>query len=445
MAHKITWRMFFLGLGTMLLAVVCAMGLFYRVYTVQVQKDVKNTGQIFAAGYEANGGQKSIDWYTGQVFRLTLITPEGDVLYDSATEGTLENHRDRPEVVQALKVGEGEDQRLSATLSVNTFYYAVRLSDGNVLRVSEDAKSLYAVFDGMVGWLLLFLCVLVIFSILTARHLTRTLVQPIIELGKHLDEAEKYLPYPELEPLTKALSADRDLRQNSEKIRRDFTANVSHELKTPLTSISGYAELISTGLARPEDVGTFVGNIQCEVKRMTALVNDIIQLTELDSMDSKAETMPEMGPLDLLEVAKKVTQNRQINAYQSHVTLLCQGNSQIVQGNEGLLEELCENLVENAIRYNRPGGKVWVVVGAEDGASFLRVRDNGIGIPKESQSRVFERFYRVDKSRSKEKGGTGLGLAIVKHVALLHGAKINLISQVGDGTEITVVFSHPKP
>lgn len=439
MGVKIKRRMFVLGLVMMLLAVGSTVFLFYQVFTRQMQKDVRMAGKLLAETYEA-GEEVPLDWYTKANVRLSLIGPEGDVIYDSEANGTLENHAGRPEVIGALKNGEGEDQRRSETLAVNTFYYAIRLSDGHILRIAEDTDSIYALFDKMLVWILLLLVLLALLSGLLAKHLTAQLVAPIVELGKHLDEAEAYLPYPELEPLTRALSADRDIRENNEKIRRDFTANVSHELKTPLTTISGYAELIATEMARPEDVAAFAAQIQTEVQRMTALVSDIIQLTELDTMSTVPEIALEVTSLDLLDIGKRTVHKRQINAMHSKVTLLCQGDSARIQGNETMLEELCENLVENAIRYNRPGGKVIVTVGVERGSPFLRVRDNGIGIPKDAQSRVFERFYRVDKSRSKEKGGTGLGLAIVKHIALLHKAEIELISQVGDGTEVTVRF-----
>ncbi len=441
MGVKIKRRMFLLGLVMMLLAVGVTVLLFDQVFSQQIQQDLRIMGVILAEAYEAEGEDATLEWCTQADIRLSLISEDGDVLYDSeAEEGTLENHAGRPEVVQALATGEGKDRRRSTTLSANTFYYAIRLSDGNILRISEDADSIYSMFDKMLVWILVLLVLLALFSGFLTRHLTRLLVAPIVEMGEHLDEAEAFLPYPELAPLARALSEDRDIRENNEKIRRDFTANVSHELKTPLTTISGYAELISTGMARGEDVPGFASQIQTEVQRMTALVSDIIQLTELDTMSTAPEIALEVQDVDLMEIAQKVCKKGQINAMKNKITLICQGNSTMVQGNEGMLEELCQNLVENAVRYNRPGGKVVVTAGTEQGSPFLRVWDNGIGIPKESQSRVFERFYRVDKSRSKEKGGTGLGLAIVKHIALLHKAKIELISQVGNGTEMTVRF-----
>ena len=225
-----------------------------------------------------------------------------------------------------------------------------------------------------------------------------------------------------------------------ERMRRDFVTNVSHELKTPLTSISGYAELIETGIAKPEDVPGFAQKIHVEASRMIQLVNDILQLSSLDNA-SEAGSEPEMETVDLLTVAKDCVERQKLNARRAYISLNCLGESALVHGNRALLDELCQNLCDNAIRYNRPGGKVQITTAcSRDGHCTLTVADNGIGIPKEAQSSVFERFYRVDKSRSKATGGTGLGLAIVKHIARIHNARIKLESQVDVGTTITVTF-----
>ena len=217
-------------------------------------------------------------------------------------------------------------------------------------------------------------------------------------------------------------------------MRQEFTANVSHELKTPLTSISGYAELIETGIAKPEDVPGFAQKIHVEASRMIQLVNDILQLSSLDNA-SEAGSEPEMETVDLLTVAKDCVERQKLNARRAYISLNCLGESALVHGNRALLDELCQNLCDNAIRYNRPGGKGQITTAcSRDGHCTLTVADNGIGIPKEAQSSVFERFYRVAT------GGTGLGLAIVKHIALIHEARIKLESQVDVGTTITVTF-----
>ena len=222
--------------------------------------------------------------------------------------------------------------------------------------------------------------------------------------------------------------------------QEQFLSDASHELKTPLTSISGYAELIETGIAKPEDVPGFAQKIHVEASRMIQLVNDILQLSSLDNA-SEAGSEPEMETVDLLTVAKDCVERQKLNARRAYISLNCLGESALVHGNRALLDELCQNLCDNAIRYNRPGGKVQITTAcSRDGHCTLTVADNGIGIPKEAQSSVFERFYRVDKSRSKATGGTGLGLAIVKHIARIHNARIKLESQVDVGTTITVTF-----
>ena len=223
-------------------------------------------------------------------------------------------------------------------------------------------------------------------------------------------------------------------------MRQDFTANVSHELKTPLTSISGYAELIETGIAKPADVPEFGRKIHVEASRMIQLVNDILQLSHLDSV-SETHAQPDMETVDLLDVAKDCVERQKLNAQRSFISLTYLGESARVLGNRDQLDELCQNLCDNAIRYNRPGGKVQLITSCtRDGHCTMTVKDNGIGIPKDAQSSVFERFYRVDKSRSKATGGTGLGLAIVKHIARIHNARIKLESEVNVGTTITIVF-----
>ena len=279
-----------------------------------------------------------------------------------------------------------------------------------------------------------------ILALVLAQVITKHLVQPITRMAEHLDCIEANVPYEELIPLARTIQTDRKLREDNETMRREFTANVSHELKTPLTSISGYAELIETGIAKPEDVPGFAQKIHVEASRMIQLVNDILQLSSLDNA-SEAGSEPEMETVDLLTVAKDCVERQKLNARRAYISLNCLGESALVHGNRALLDELCQNLCDNAIRYNRPGGKVQITTAcSRDGHCTLTVADNGIGIPKEAQSSVFERFYRVDKSRSKATGGTGLGLAIVKHIARIHNARIKLESQVDVGTTITVTF-----
>ena len=377
--------------------------------------------------------------------RYTLIDHSGAVLFDSevAEVSALENHAGRPEVQAAFAAGQGVSTRQSETLDRQTRYFALRLDDDRVLRVAVDVPN----------WLGLFLLILPtlaavclpVFGMAAVLSfwLTRRMVQPITHMAQHLDTIEADVPYEELIPLAHTVQADRQLQADNEAMRREFTANVSHELKTPLTSISGYAELLETRMARPEDVPEFGRRIHKEAGRMISLVSDILQLSELDGQQRQNF---EPAPVDLAALVRDTAANMTMNARKAYVTLqyTAPDTPLMVQGGRDLLAELTMNLTDNAIRYNRPGGHVQISCGTADGCPYLQVEDNGIGIPQDAQSRVFERFYRVDKSRSKATGGTGLGLAIVKHIAMLHGAKIDLRSTVGTGTTVRVEFPAGK-
>ena len=326
-----------------------------------------------------------------------------------------------------------------------THYYARRIvtpEGTQVLRVGEDVANIWGLSADTLPLLCGAVAVILLATAVLAWWLTRRLVQPINHLAENLDTIEADVPYEELIPLARTIQTDRKLREDNETMRREFTANVSHELKTPLTSISGYAELIETGMAKPADVPTFAARIHKEAQRMIALVSDILQLSELDSTQaSQSREKPvEMAPVDLAALLKETAQNMTVNARKAYVTLQYSAQPATVQGSKDLLAELATNLCDNAIRYNQPGGHVELRCGTGPDGPWLQVEDNGIGIPQDSQARVFERFYRVDKSRSKATGGTGLGLAIVKHIALLHHARIDLQSQVGSGTTIKVTF-----
>ena len=438
MEEKISLRLFFMGLvGLVLTAALCII-VFHKAFSEQIWQGLELTTRQIAAGYSA---QQEISVFGDEALRLTLIGPDGSVLYDSAAD-TTDNHLSRPEIRQALETGEGRSERDSATMGYRTFYYAVRLADGSVLRVAQDSADIWSVFDKALPAIILCCILIMVLAVLLSWFLTRSLVRPILDMAEHLDDVEQHIPYRELAPVASAIHSDRLVRENNEKLRQEFTANVSHELKTPLTSISGYAELISAGIAKPGDIPMFADKIHTEAVRMLTLVNDILELSQLDGMNASGQRQPEFESIDLAQLAKSCTDSLRVNAQKAFVTLYLDACPATVRGDRAMLAELCQNLCDNAIRYNRPGGKVIVSTGLNpNGAPYLRVRDDGIGIPKEAQSRVFERFYRVDKSRSKATGGTGLGLAIVKHIAMIHNASLELESQLGDGTCITVTFA----
>lgn len=369
--------------------------------------------------------------------RVTLIGEDGGVQFDNEADSQqMENHSQRPEIQQAMETGEGQTVRNSETLSKNTFYYAVRLQDGSILRVAKDAGSIYGIFGKALPSLLLTMVILMVLCLGMAHFLTGKLIMPIEQLAGKLDEYDDNTDYEELNPFIRMIREQhQDIIKNA-RIRQDFTANVSHELKTPLTSISGYAELIETGMASEADVTRFARGIHASANRLLTLINDIIRLSELDGTE---EELP-MERVNLYELASTCVEMLEMNAEKHQVTISMKGAECFINGNKQMIEELLFNLCDNAIRYNNVNGRVEVEVDSKEGHSYLVVKDTGIGIPKEHQERIFERFYRVDKSRSKSTGGTGLGLAIVKHIIVKHNAEMDLESEAGKGTTVRVVF-----
>ena len=256
-------------------------------------------------------------------------------------------------------------------------------------------------------------------------------------MAEHLDSPINTPVYRELRPFADKIRAQHENILEAASVRQDFTANISHELKTPLTAISGYAELIETDMVSADQVPHIAEEIRHNSNRLLSLINDIIRLSELDHK----ELPRKFSTVDLKDIAEDCCSNLSVSAEKYHLSLTYRCRSAVLSADRDLIKELIENLIQNAIQYNRENGFILVTTGLEDGYPFLSVQDNGIGIPKSEQERIFERFYRVDKSRSRETGGTGLGLAIVKHIAEIHDAKINVESEPGHGTCITVNFT----
>ena len=384
--------------------------------------------------------------------RATLVTPDGQVLFDSLVEpATLVGHGSRPEIVSAFSEGSGSSVRASDTLGNVSLYQARLLASGNVIRLSVDRAGVFFVLMGDLGILALILCGLVVLSWIASRMLASRLVKPIPQIDA--SRLDNEAPYEELQPLTDRLAEQQAelLRQMDElksvdALRREFTANVTHELKTPIASIMGASELLRDGFVLEEDVPDFAARINNESQRLAALVNDILTLSRLDESE-RARTQSSFGtaePVDLYAVARDVAERMAGRADSAGVSLEVQGSAVMVLGFPHLIDEMVANLCSNAVRYNRPGGQVTLSVGTHEGHPQVTVADTGIGIPKEAQAKVFERFYRVETSRSRASGGTGLGLAIVKHAAMLHDATVELESEPGEGTTVTVRFPVPE-
>lgn len=439
MEEKINGKMFLMGIISIALAVVMSVSIYHSAFEKQQKHDIREYAASLAAACENISGYDWLENCKNDDVRITVVSPDGTVLYESGTQAEkMDNHLNRQEIKEALSEGTGESTRHSDTMDFNTYYYALLLPSGDVLRVAMDVETMFHGFNNTFGGILLVGCVVMIISIIISVFLTKSIVKPIEKMAENFDNIENSVPYKELRPFAFAVKEYQLEKEQNSNMRQEFTANVSHELKTPLTSISGYAEMIETGMAKDEDIKVFAGKIHSEAKRLLSLIADILRLSELDE-DKDGIGIPKCDA-DLLETAKSAVNILAFKAEQADVEISVKGEPVVIKGNKRLLEEMIYNLCDNAVKYNRKGGKVVVSVGKCDGKPQVCVADTGIGIPKEHQERIFERFYRVDKSRSKATGGTGLGLAIVKHAALNHNAKITLKSEPDEGTEIKITF-----
>jgi two-component system phosphate regulon sensor histidine kinase PhoR len=314
------------------------------------------------------------------------------------------------------------------------YYYAILLQDGSVLRVAKTMDNLGAMARDTLPVIGVLAVVMMIFAWILGRWQTERLIRPINELD--IEHPLENVVYEELRPLLTAMDRRNKEKAAVEDMRKEFSANVSHELKTPLTSISGYAEIMKNGLVRPEDIPNFSERIYKEAKRLITLIEDIIKLSKLDEGSVEIEK----EEVDLYELSREIISRLSMQASMKHVHVSLSGEPVTYVGIRQILDEMIYNICENAIKYNVEGGSVSVWVGSTLNGPKVQVNDTGIGIPKEHQERIFERFYRVDKSHSKERGGTGLGLSIVKHGALLHNAKVSVESDTGKGTRMEILF-----
>ena len=433
----------FLVILSVMLTFLAASVVMYDKFGVSMRQSVRDEVEYIRAGINAAG----LDYLEKNVkeinaTRITVTDPHGKVLYESEKAADkMENHGERPELIQAKKTGYGEVVRFSETLSEQTFYCAVELENGNILRVARKMdsvfKTLFSSFT-LLGFITLGILILEFFLV---QKQTKDLIKPINELD--LEHPLKEVKYEELRPLlgrvdqqNKQIVQQMQELKEAEAMRREFSANVSHELKTPLMSISGYAELMMNGMVGADKVPEFSGRIYHEASRLSSLVSDIIQLSRLDEKNSD---MP-FEAVDIYELAEDIVLHLKIVAEKRGIELLLEGEHVVVRGVRQVLYEMFYNITDNAIRYTDEGGKVLVFAGQNGKHPCYYVEDNGIGIPKNEQKRIFERFYRVDKSHSRQTGGTGLGLSIVKHGAILHKAKINLESEPGKGTKMELMF-----
>ena len=445
MSRNIFWSILTVALAVMIICVTAATIALYNQFTEEHLQQLWNETRLVRQGVSRLGLDYFADLRTND-FRITWITEDGRILYDNEAEyASMENHLEREEVQNALKYGEGESERFSSTLSARQLYTAVRMDDGTVLRLSITQPGIPDIAKAFLMPGLLLLAGVLFLSMLLAGRLSGRIVKPINALD--LDHPlEQTIAYPEIRPLLERLEDQhKQIRRDNEElerislIRQEFTANASHELKTPLHILSGYAELIENGMVRDEDIPLFAGRIRTEAQRMTKLVEDIIDLSQLDGGgdDSKREDT------DLYRIAVNTAETLQAAADEAGIHISVEGTPAMINGIPDVLYSIIYNLADNAIKYSRPDGHITISVKDSTDKAVLTVKDDGIGIPDQYLERIFERFYRVDKSRSKQVGGTGLGLSIVKHGAMIHNASIHVDSKEGKGSVFTIEF--PKP
>lgn len=436
MRQKMQHSMVFVLTATLVIAYIFLTGIMYRQTVTTVEEEIHREADYISKAVQISGTEylNQMDEVRANT-RITWISAEGTVLYDSTEdEHTFENHKNRPEVKKAFAKGEGEDIRKSDTIGEEMCYYAEKMPDGTVLRVSRTMNSAMKSAFHILPFMIFLALIMIVTAWLLSKWQIERLIRPINTLD--LENPLEQEMYPELQPLLERIEQSNKEKEAVAAMRREFSANVSHELKTPLTSIFGYAEIMKDGLVRPEDMQHFSEKIYQEASRLITLVEDIIKLSRLD--EGRVEL--EKEEVDLYELSREIISRLAPQAAKNRVRLELTGESVKYTGIRRILDEMIYNITENAIKYNNPGGKVSVWAGNTLQGNKVVVTDNGIGIPEDQIDRIFERFYRVDKSHSKERGGTGLGLSIVKHGVMLHHGEVHVESKLGEGTRVELVF-----
>lgn len=458
--HSLSQRVF----ATLFIMAVAVIAVFTVAGTLYLQGNLadstheelrEETDVVAAALNQASDDYVLLDQIELGDTRVTLVADDGTVLYDSdESPSDMANHADRPEIAEALADGDGISERSSSTMGETMLYNAVRLDDGSVIRLSKRQEGYISIFFTLLIPLLCLGAVAALLAWAAASREAKAIIAPLELVDLDHPKRNMENAYQEMVPMLERIENQRqELKRqmrvlaDNDRMRREFTANITHELKTPLTAISGYAELIGSGMvASEDDQRDFAMRIYKEAGRLTSLVNDILTLSNLDEAEHSADAtaasvLGTREPVDLPRMLDSVYQRLEGVAAKQGVLLTVSSCPAVVEGVPRLLDELVYNLASNAIRYNKADGSVLLACGLNsDERPYIRVSDTGIGIAEEEREKIFERFYRVDKSRSKARGGTGLGLAIVKHAAVFHNAELNVESKLGEGTCITVTF-----
>ncbi|SET24988.1 sensor histidine kinase [[Clostridium] polysaccharolyticum] len=439
MRKRIYMNMCALSCAILMVISVFVLVLFHNVNHIMMEKQMKSEVEDIAIALE-HMNSKEVQRYLESISkendsRITVVAKDGTVLYDSKEKASqMGNHKDRPEIKEAFTHGSSFDVRHSKTLNEQTYYASQCVKSGEAVRIAYVSQSLLSLVISLTPYYFVVFAFIMVLSLVVAWKMSNTIIEPINNIDIHNPETN--FRYKEFNPLLRRISKYNDERKKNEKLRREFSANVSHELKTPITTISGYADLLRNGMVKAEDVEHFSEKIYKESERLINLVNDIIKLSRLDEKKVGIDVVS----VKMNELAMRVEQSLQPVTDRYKVKFDLDIENIRITAVELMMEELLYNLCENAIKYNKPGGFVHLRIKRKQEKVVIEVEDNGIGIPKDCQNRIFERFYRVDKSHSKQIGGTGLGLAIVKHVVEYHEGKIDIDSDVGIGTKIMVTL-----
>lgn len=442
MKRKIFNNMVYIAVVAVLITTTL-LGMFtYYRYMEQVKSGIKDEAAYLAASLNFEDKQNLDKYKDITVTRITRVDKDGNVIYDSSgEEESMGNHKKRKEIKEAYKKGYGEDTRMSKTLRKRTYYYAVKLKDGTILRMSRETQTILKQMEDIIPIILLMMGVVTVLAVALSRMSTDRIVEPINQID--LIHPKKNKTYSELTPLLdkiekQNMDIERQIKEikEAENMRKEFSANVSHELKTPLTTISGYAELMKDGLVKPEDMPRFSATIYDEAKRLISMIEGIIKLSRLD----ENRVQLDWENVDLYELAFSIKNDLARRSQEEDVAVHIRGIHTKIRGVQQILYEMFFNVCENAIKYNHKGGEVVFTISKMNDYPVVIVEDTGIGIPKEDLDRIFERFYRVDKSHSNQKKGSGLGLSIVKHGAKFHNAEMEVESELGKGTKITIIF-----
>ena len=443
MYKKISRSMQFVALFTLVISTIFTLVTCYSMFTRHIVSEIKNNSAMVADILNHTPDTKSSFKniaQSGNDKHFILLAPDGSIL---AGESTKDDLSDNPEILNAKKDGMGEHMRFSISDKAITYYLAIKLNDNNIMHISSPIHTFFATFVTICVPVLLVAFLIYLLSISISVSVTENIIKPI-EKSYSFNRENYDDVYVELQPFLRRIAQqNKAIRKNmtelkkAEKIRREFSANVSHELKTPLTSIKGYSQLINNGIAKEEDILTFTQKIEKEAGRLIILIEDIIKLSHLDENDMGLKKTN----INLFKIAKDVSDRLYDVAQKQNIKILISGEDAIIHSNEIQIRELIYNLIDNAVKYNKEHGTVTVNIGNENEKKFISVSDTGIGIPQKYLDRIFERFFRVDKSHSKTINGTGLGLSIVKHIAIINNAEIEVSSEENKGTTFKVTFN----